>query len=77
MEISMLAVTQVAQPASCRSVLAAFIALEEKKVLELTRSAEAHDLRCNHCGAKVLAAKFYDTRGRFYCDPDCWEGDDA
>ena len=73
----MLAVTQVAQPASRHSVLAAFISSEEKQVLEITRSAEAHDLRCNHCGAKVLAARFYDTRGRFYCDPDCWEGDDA
>lgn len=46
-------------------------------VLELNRGAEPHDLRCNHCDEKVLAARFYDTRGRFYCDPDCWEGDEA
>ena len=40
----------------------------------LSRLAEVEDLKCSHCGEKVSAPKYFDTRGQFYCDPDCWEG---
>ena len=33
----------------------------------------ACNLTCTGCGKKVLTPVYFDTRGRFYCDPCCWE----
>jgi hypothetical protein len=43
----------------------------------LGRLGEVEDLRCSHCGKKVLAPRYFDTRMQFYCGPDCWEGEDS
>lgn len=42
-------------------------------VSECCARSEAIDLTCTGCGKKVLTPVYFDTRGRFYCDPCCWE----
>lgn len=52
-------------------------ASEGRMISGLSRLAEVEDIKCSHFGEKVLAPKYFDTRMQFYCDPDCWEGDDS
>ena len=62
---------------STAAIFTASKAWEGRMVSGLSRLAEVEDLKCSHCGEKVFAPKYFDTRGQFYCDPDCWEGEDS
>ena len=61
---------------STTAIFTASKASEGRMVSGLSRLAEVEDLKCSHCGEKVSAPKYFDTRGQFYCDPHCWEGGD-
>ena len=62
---------------STTAIFTASKASEGRMVSGLSRLAEVEDLKCSHCGEKVSAPKYFDTRGQFYCDPHCWEGGDS
>ena len=51
--------------------------MEGKMVSDCCACSETTDLTCTGCGKKVLTPVYFDTRGRFYCDPCCWEVEEA